>query len=70
MAAQADAGGDAARHAHGGEQAQGRPSAEHVEEAKVLDTIADVVLHYRPKAKSKPGRKRQRAKRKLEKARG
>ena len=36
---------------------------------KALDAIADVVLRYRPKPKSKPARKRQRAKRKLEKAR-
>ena len=27
---------------------------------KVLDAIADVVLRYKPKAKSKPARKRQR----------
>lgn len=33
---------------------------------KVLDAIADVVLRYRPKPKSKPARKRQRVKRKLE----
>jgi hypothetical protein len=37
---------------------------------KALDAIVDKVLAYRPKAKSKPARKRQRAKRKLEKARG
>jgi hypothetical protein len=35
---------------------------------KELDAIADVVLAYRPKPKSKPARKRQRARRKLEKA--
>ena len=33
-----------------------------------LDAIADVVLAYRPKAKTKPARKRQRARRKREKA--
>ena len=33
---------------------------------KVLDAIADVVLRYHPKPKSKPARKRQRAKKKLE----
>jgi hypothetical protein len=27
---------------------------------KILDAIADVVLRYRPKAKSKPAKKRQR----------
>jgi hypothetical protein len=35
---------------------------------KVLDAIADVVLRYRPKPKTKPARKRQRARRKLQKA--
>lgn len=34
---------------------------------KALDAIADVVLAYRPKPKTKPARKRQRARRKLEK---
>ena len=37
---------------------------------KALDAMLDKVLAYRPKPKSKPARKRQRAKRKLEKARG
>lgn len=37
---------------------------------KVLNAIADVVLAYRPKPKTKPARKRQRARRKLEKANG
>ena len=32
---------------------------------KVLDAIVDKVLAYRPKPKSKPARKRQRARRKL-----
>jgi hypothetical protein len=36
---------------------------------KVLDTIADVVLRYRPKAKSKPAKKRARRKRKNDAAR-
>jgi hypothetical protein len=31
---------------------------------KALDAIADVVLAYRPKAKSKPAKKRQRKRRK------
>lgn len=35
---------------------------------KVLDAIADIVLRYRPKPKTKPARKRQRARRKLQKA--
>ena len=34
----------------------------------VLNAIADKVLAYRPKPKSKPARKRQRAKKKLERA--
>ena len=34
---------------------------------KVLDAIADKALRYRPKPKTKPARKRQRARRKLEK---
>jgi hypothetical protein len=34
---------------------------------KALDAIADVVLAYRPKPKTKPARKRQRIRRKLEK---
>jgi hypothetical protein len=33
---------------------------------KALDAIADKVLAYRPKPKSKPARRRQRAKRKAE----
>jgi hypothetical protein len=32
---------------------------------KILDAIADVVLRYRPKAKSKPAKKRQRRARKV-----
>jgi hypothetical protein len=36
---------------------------------KVLDAIADVVLRYRPKAKSKPAKKRARRKRKNDAAR-
>ena len=35
---------------------------------KVLDRIADVVLAYRPKPKTKPARKRQKARRKHETA--
>jgi hypothetical protein len=35
---------------------------------KVLNAIADVVLRYKPKAKSAPARKRQRKRRKNEKA--
>lgn len=35
---------------------------------KVLDAIADKVLRYRPKPKSKPARKRQQRRRKIEKA--
>ena len=35
---------------------------------KVLDAIADVVLRYRPKAQSKPAKKRQRRRKKLQKA--
>ncbi len=35
---------------------------------KALDAIVDKVLAYRPKPKTKPARKRQRARRKLEKA--
>lgn len=35
---------------------------------KVLDTIADVVLRYRPKPKSKPARRRKRRARKLQDA--
>jgi len=34
---------------------------------KALDAIVDKVLAYRPKPKTKPARKRQRARRKLEK---
>jgi hypothetical protein len=34
---------------------------------KVLDAIADVVLRYRPKAKSLPAKRRKRRKAKLEK---
>lgn len=36
---------------------------------KILDKVADVVLAYRPKPKSKPARKRQRRTRKIQKAR-
>jgi hypothetical protein len=36
---------------------------------KVLDAIADVVLRYRPKPKSKPAKKRARRKRKSDAAR-
>lgn len=35
----------------------------------VLDAIADRVLHYRPKPKTKPARRRKRAAAKLKKAR-
>lgn len=35
---------------------------------KVLNAIADKVLGYRPKPKSKPARSRQRKRRKIEKA--
>jgi hypothetical protein len=34
---------------------------------KALDAIADVVLRYRPKPKSKPARQRRTKRRKLEK---
>ena len=37
---------------------------------KALDAIADVVLRYRPKAKSKPAKRRKRQRRKLEKTNG
>ncbi len=37
---------------------------------KELDTIADVVLSYRPKPKTKPARKRQRRRQKMEKING
>lgn len=33
---------------------------------KALDAIADIVLAYRPKPKTKPARKRQRTRRKIE----
>ena len=33
---------------------------------KALDAIADIVLAYKPKPQSKPAKKRQRRKRKLE----
>jgi hypothetical protein len=36
---------------------------------KALDAIADVVLAYRPKPKTKPARKRQRVRRRLAKSR-
>jgi hypothetical protein len=35
---------------------------------KVLDAVADAVLSYRPKPKTKPARERQRTRRRLEKA--
>ena len=35
---------------------------------KALDAIADVVLAYRPKPQSKPAKKRQRRRKKLQKA--
>ena len=35
---------------------------------KSLDAIADVVLRYRPKPQSKPAKKRQRQRKKLQKA--
>lgn len=35
---------------------------------KVLDAITDKVLRYRPKPKSEPAKKRQRKRRKIEKA--
>lgn len=35
---------------------------------KVLDAIADKVLRYRPKPKSKPAKRRKRRKAKLEKS--
>jgi hypothetical protein len=37
---------------------------------KALDAVADVILAYRPKPKSKPAKKRKRRAKKLEKARG
>jgi hypothetical protein len=37
---------------------------------KALDAMVAVVLAYKPKPKSKPARKRQRVRRRLEKARG
>jgi hypothetical protein len=37
---------------------------------KALDVIADVVLAYRPKPKTKPARKRQRVRKRMEKVRG
>jgi hypothetical protein len=37
---------------------------------KVLDAIADVVLRYKPKAKSAPAKRRKRRQLKLEKGRG
>jgi hypothetical protein len=36
---------------------------------KVLDAMAKIVLAYRPKPQTKPAKKRQRKRRKLEKAR-
>jgi len=35
---------------------------------KILDTIADKVLRYRPKPKSKPARRRKRRKAKLDRS--
>lgn len=37
---------------------------------KILDAVTDKVLSYRPKPKSQPARKRQRRRRKIEKANG
>lgn len=39
-----------------------------VKTPKVLDAIADVVLRYRPKPKSKPARRRKRRKAKLDRS--
>jgi hypothetical protein len=37
---------------------------------KALDAVADVVLAYRPKPKTKPARQRQRVRRRLVRAKG
>jgi hypothetical protein len=50
-------------------QAPDLQGADRMKAPKVLDAIADVVLRYRPKAKSKPAKKRARRKRKTDAAR-